>query len=1483
MSNPSWRRGAAIPTFVLVLGLGIAAASGFSLQREIDAQAQRAFDRGVTRVHNEIEQRFHAPRGGLTGAKGLYAAHRHVSRNEFSAYVAALDLAREYPGVRGFGFIQRVAQEDKDRFVAAERADAAPEFAIRQLEDKGHDDLYVIKLIEPASTNAGAQGLDVGSESRRRAAAQRAVDTGEAAITRAITLVQDKRRTPGVLLYLPVYAADAPSATPQQRRAALRGLLYAPIVLAELLDGVHDVVSEQLEIGLFDSADASKLYSPALGSMVGEGQGARESRFHTTRKVSLPGREFELRVASTARFEAAYAHATPWLVFGGGALISVLLALLVWQQASRRQRAESLARHMTAELERLAQVVKHTSNAVTISDADQRIVWVNEGFTRISGYTLAEAQGKTPGELLGSGKADPAVLQRLAECAASGSFCRVEILNRAKDGREYWADTELQPQRDAGGRLTGFMEIGSDVSARKYAESALRASQAILDKTGRIAGVGGWSYDLASHAVEWTDQTCRIHDCEPGHQPSFEEVRTRYLPEARVALDAAFKRCIATGEGVDLVLPLITAKGRSIWVRAVCELEFVEGKPARLTGAVQDITAHRALEAELRRNNEVLHSVIENLPCGLSVFDADLNLVASNAELRRLLELPDTLFERTPLRFEDVIRFNAARGEYGACDIEAVVKAKVDQVRAPLVPHSYERVRPDGTPIEVRGAPMPGGGFVTTYIDVSGRRNAEAQALRASALLRGSIDALDDAFSLFDADDRLVLCNKRSLDLYPLSADLMLPGTPFEQILRAGAERGQYAEAAGRVDAWLAERLALHRQPASEMIQRQGDGRVLRIVERRTQDGHTVVFRIDITELVRATEAAEAASRAKTQFLANVSHEIRTPMSAILGMLTLLQRTPLAPAQTDYATKAQGAAHSLLGLLNQILDFSKTEQGKMKLDEQPFHIDTLLGEVQALAAGLVESKWLAVEFDVDPALPRGLVGDAMRLKQVLVNLVGNAVKFTERGTVNVRIRVCERVATGVTLEFAVIDSGIGIAEGDLQRIFNAFTQAEASTTRRFGGTGLGLAISQQLVRLMGGELGVESVLGQGSRFHFRIALAVSESEGIAPPALAAIASAAPAPSLPAANTRQPQRLAGLRILIVEDNADIQLIASELLSHEGALTHLANHGQDALDRLAADARFDAVLMDLQMPVMDGLTAAGHIRGRLGLTHLPIIAVSANAMASDRHACLAAGMNDHVGKPFDLNDLVRVLLRHTGRRVEAAPDAPAAPEVLSEALCDVAARADVDIRAALKRLGSGTSVYRRLLRGFRSELEALPERLRALLAQRDTGDAARALHSLKGLAATLGAMRLSAAAAQSETQLVTSQAADAAQRAVEHACEAIAAARPGMGELWLALQSEPDSGGPSSPAATPATAEGDPRVRAAAHESLRRLARLLGESDMEALRAMDALRRDFGTVFGDALNPLDQATQALAFVRARQLCRELEQATLEGQAA
>lgn len=663
--------------------------------------------------------------------------------------------------------------------------------------------------------------------------------------------------------------------------------------------------------------------------------------------------------------------------------------------------------------------------------------------------------------------------------------------------------------------------------------------------------------------------------------------------------------------------------------------------------------------------------------------------------------------------------------------------------------------------------------------------------------------------------------------------------------------------------------LSFSSKQASQRQFEEGDHEFVRLLAKWVEA--SIEHDLGVEQLRHAKIAAEQASASKSQFLASMSHEIRTPMNGILGMLKLLEHSDLNQRQLDYTNKAQSATLALLGIINDILDFSKVEAGKMELEISSFNLNDVIRDLAVLLTPNLDGKTVELLFALDPELPVNLMGDPLRLRQVLLNLSGNAMKFTEQGEVLVSLHAIASTEESTTIEFSVQDTGIGIAPDKLNYIFEGFSQAEASTTRRFGGTGLGLAISKNLVQLMGSNLQVESEPGKGSRFYFSLTLGRSSTSDLAPkrpapanfrilivddnahardilkqmvgtlgyvadcvsngPEALQIIEAMPAthyqlllidwqmpgmdglettrrlrqmehgnyvPILIMATTHEReiisehtknephlldgfaikpitpdmlneaiddtllthidhpgkargpinnQPLKGLRLLVVEDNLLNQQVARELLSRNGGEVAIAGGGIDGVNQaLAANPAFDAILMDMQMPDIDGLEATQRILAHPRMLATPIIAMTANAMSSDKEACLAAGMVDHISKPIDIEEVIATLLKHT-RQIEE-PVITVAPFNQAEAL---PTDFRIDSETAIKRLGGDAELYQEIIADFPAEARKQFSLLEQSLDSNQLEEAMRAVHTLKSLASMIGAEVLAAQAAVRESEL------------------------------------------------------------------------------------------------------------------------------------
>ncbi len=740
---------------------------------------------------------------------------------------------------------------------------------------------------------------------------------------------------------------------------------------------------------------------------------------------------------------------------------------------------------------------------------------------------------------------------------------------------------------------------------------------------------------------------------------------------------------------------------------------------------------------------------------------------------------------------------------------------------------------------------------------------ANLAAEASNKRLIDAIEALPDGFVLYDKDDRLVVSNQKYKQIYAASADHIRPGNTFEDIIRKGAEAGQYNLQGKTLDAWVEERIAAHREKAGMVEQHLGNGQWLRIIERGTGDGGTVGFRVDITELKereaklkrseeqlgttvrsaldaiivindhgevmefnpaaeqifgfkrddvvgrmmaefiiphryrdahetaiqhfldtgegpligqrieiealhaeghefmielaiqkaegpdgpiflgyardvtekKAAEAqilqerdrAEVANRAKASFLAMMSHEIRTPLNGVLGILGLLGEETDRVQQQKLIRTARVSGKALLTIINDILDFSKLEAGRLDLDEEVFLVDSLINGVESLVSHRARENTVDLSIKIGKTVPEAVTGDAGRIRQILLNLTWNAIKFSEGGKVEISVSQRARKAGVSTLRFSVKDTGIGIPKQHHDELFAEFSMLDASYSRKFGGTGLGLAISKSLVLNMGGEIDFTSRPGKGSTFWFDLPMTIADASD-----------AVPFDELE--SDEHIPNVDQLRVLLAEDNTTNQLVIGNMLERLGCLVDIVGNGIEVLDSVQ-ERPYDVVLMDISMPEMDGLEATKQIRALDGdVSKIPIIALTAYALDEDRQTALTAGMDEFVAKPVSRLELARAISRQSESRKNGSTDRGSETE--DEASFDMSVFNSVVG-------GMSPDTRKNALSAFGAELENWISQVAEASRDKDIRSLEKSSHSIKGVAGTFGASALQALAARVNT--------------------------------------------------------------------------------------------------------------------------------------
>ena len=653
------------------------------------------------------------------------------------------------------------------------------------------------------------------------------------------------------------------------------------------------------------------------------------------------------------------------------------------------------------------------------------------------------------------------------------------------------------------------------------------------------------------------------------------------------------------------------------------------------------ITARKRAEFALAQSRRLLQELVDSSPYGIAVFDETRDCVIKNANYGRILDLPSDLLDRQPYRVVDQLDFCYDRGDFGyGKPKDVVIAGFLRDIKQGGSRQSTRRLS-NGRWIERRGEVLSGGHVLATYFDVTNYKTIESELRAAKERLEAAAAAGIVGLWAVERASGEIFWDGVQRQLYGVpEKDFEITPDIFYAAIHPEDREG--------VKATFQQAFAGKGNPPTEIRILRPDGavRYLRGLSQTIYGANGKPERVvgvtyDVTEqretllaLEKAKAEAEAASNAKSEFLANVSHELRTPLNAIVGMTQLLSRSTLNSEQANYVRKLDSAGQNMLVMISDVLDLSKIEARQLDLSETPFALAEVVGGVADSLAVSAFEKSIALRVEPLPeALPE-VLGDGVRLGQVLSNLVGNAIKFTSRGEVAIAVTALSRSPESIRVRIAVRDTGIGIASEHLEKLFAPFVQAERTTYAKFGGTGLGLAISKRLIDLMGGSIGVESEPGKGSEFWFVVSLKAAAS-GMKP-------------ASPAAEANEKQ-LAGVRVLVVDDTETNREIAIKLLSLEGAICESAENGRMAIERLRRKPDdFDVVLMDVQMPEMDGLEAVRAIRFDLGLADLPVIAITAGAMPSQREVALAAGMNGFVAKPFRLRGLIAAVSPWIQRR-------------------------------------------------------------------------------------------------------------------------------------------------------------------------------------------------------------------------------------------
>ncbi len=1132
-----------------------------------------------------------------------------------------------------------------------------------------------------------------------------------------------------------------------------------------------------------------------------------------------PFRDFEYQVG-------AVDHALRWVSVSGQPYFDDEGNFLGYRGTAKYVQAR---KEIEASNLRLQLAIEQSPVSIIIIDADAKIIYVNAHFCATSGYSAAEALGREPKALLDSGEIPGPLFKAMGATLAAGRTWRGELCCRKKNGELYWDKLSVSPVVDQFGKLTHYISVSEDVTEqkrlRRREEDHHRILEAIANGTPLAESL---KLMVAMAEAELPGGICTVQRLDRAQGRLFNACASTLpaaLTDAIEGLEigegvgscgtAAFTatrvivtdieshpywrawRSLASAAGVRACWsqPIISSAGKVLGTLAIYyrnpyspgadEIRVVELVASLAAICLEREEAEQTLrrqEAQARTLLAEHQTILNNALVGI-VYLRHRRVVSCNRRLEEIFGYgPGELIGESSRVFYDTDQTFKA---IGTAAYRTVAEGRNYSTEMTLKHKdgSLFRGALHGCAIDPE---LPQEGSIWIYADISERYLAQQEAHKLLQAVEqspvsivitdrdGLIEYVNPRFTRvagYSAGEargqnpRFLQSGETPPETYQALWQALLAGKEWRGILRNRRKNGElfWEEASispiidelGQVTHFLAVKEDITERKRVEHELDQHRAHLEDLVQRRTAD------------LSSALEAAKLADKAKDAFLANVSHELRTPLNAVIGLSELARRISSDPKQQDYLDKVIGAGRNLAGLINDLLDLSKIAAGRMEFETTSFSLRGLVLRSRSVMAHRAAEKGLELIETIAAEVPDLLQGDPLRIEQILINLLSNAVKFTSSGRVELRIGLAAREADRVCLAIEVEDTGIGLSETSIARLFQPFAQGDASMNRRFGGTGLGLALCKRLAEMMGGDIGVDSREGIGTTFRVRIWL----SPGTA--------SEPPDAADSAGRAALPARYLNAQVLVVEDQPLNRDIVEALLADVGITPCIATNGEEAIELLMASGprAFDLVLMDIQMPVMDGLTATRAIRERVGFEQLPIIAMTAHTMEHEKEAGAAAGMSDHIGKPFETGAFLALLARWipTAKHQLPLDSKPSAPP--AAAAGGLAALRRIDTRAGLARFMGNEKRYWHWLEQFVGAAPDYAAQIRRDLVAGKPGEARAAAHAIKGSVGTLGMTTLLGIAAALEAALrqgaATDDLLDQMQGEVELLCAEIRA--------------------------------------------------------------------------------------------------------------